>query len=490
MSVLNNLKQKRQKIAPNQSIRKLLKQRWFVVVVALMLTGLGAALTGVLFKTGVHTLDEWRLNLLTEIPPWFLLPSMGGVGGFISGSLIARFAPAASGSGVSHIMGFLRHRTVPMGIRVGLVKLVSGIIAIGSGFPLGPEGPAVQMGGSVAWQMARWLKAPIAFRRVIVAAGGGAGLAAIFSAPIGGFIYAIEELLNSARPVILLLVVITTFWADTWADVLQAIGLDPTAGGFDSNLGFQLERKFTPLVEFLPIDLGYLIGLGIIVGILAETYCRYVLTMQCIGNAWLGERLVLKMSLSGIFLGFIYACLPDAFHHLGKLQDFIADGNADISLALGTFLVLFITSGLAAASGAPGGLFYPMLTLGGSIGLACGGWVEALTGHVPSTYIFAGMGAFVAACSRTPITAMFLAFALTKDLLILKPLLVACITSFVIARLFNEHSIYERQINMETDQLKTSEKRSQEPRDILSSLTKSFRHRQSFGPPPPPNNQL
>ena len=47
------------------------------------------------------------------------------------------------------------------------------------------------MGGSVAWQMARWLKAPLAFRRVLVAAGGGAGIAAVFSAPLGGFIYAI-----------------------------------------------------------------------------------------------------------------------------------------------------------------------------------------------------------------------------------------------------------------------------------------------------------
>ena len=62
------------------------------------------------------------------------------------------------------------------------------------------------------------------------------------------------------------------------------------------------------------------------------------------------------------------------------------------------------------------------------------------------------MGAFVAACSRTPITAMFLAFALTKDLLILKPILIACITSFLIARLFNEHSIYERQIDAEQRQ--------------------------------------
>ena len=90
-----------------------------------------------------------------------------------------------------------------------------------------------------------------------------------------------------------------------------------------------------------------------------------------------------------------------------------------------------------------------MLTLGGAIGLACGIWVEALTGHVPSTYVFAGMGAFVASCSRTPITAMFLAFALTKDLLVLKPILVACLASFLIARLFDHRSIYERQMELE-----------------------------------------
>ncbi|MFL0742088.1 MAG: chloride channel protein, partial [Prochlorococcus sp.] len=120
-----------------------------------------------------------------------------------------------------------------------------------------------------------------------------------------------------------------------------------------------------------------------------------------------------------------------------------------ISKALAIFVVLFFSTGLAAASGAPGGLFVPMLILGGAIGLACGDWVEVLTGHVPSTYVFAGMGAFVASCSRTPITAMFLAFALTKDLLILKPILVASLTSFLVARLMDQRSIYERQMKLE-----------------------------------------
>lgn len=466
MSGLSETKLNRQLLGSSRSIRRLLERRWLVVVLALSLTGLGAAITGLLFKSGIHVLADWRLELLHDLPAWIVLPVLGATGGLISGSLIANLAPAAGGAGITHIMGFLRHRAVPMGLQVGLVKLVAGIIAIGSGFPLGPEGPAVQMGGSVAWQLSRWLRAPVAFRRVIVAAGGGAGIAAVFSAPIGGFIYAIEELLHSARPVVLLLVIITTFSADTWADVLGG-------GGLDSTLGFQLEREYTPLVKFLPIDFAYLIGLGAMIGLLAELYTRYVLSMQRQGNRWFGDRLVLRMTISGLILGAGYAALPTTFHDPNQLQHLIADGKADIRLALASFVVLFFSTGLAAASGAPGGLFMPMLTLGGAIGLACGGWVEALTGHVPSTYVFAGMGAFVAGCSRTPISAMFLAFALTKDLLILKPILVACLMSFLVARLFNPHSIYERQMDMEL----ISEERMQKNLN---------RHRRPFNTPQPP----
>ncbi len=449
----NLIKDNIQKTGNNSSrtIKKLLKQRSLVVVFSLLLTGLGASITSIFFKTGIYFINNWRLALLDQFPSIAVLPIFGALGGAIAGYLIKNIAPAAKGSGVSQIMGFLRHKKVPMNIRVGLVKLISGIIAIGSGFPLGPEGPSVQMGGSVAWQMAKWLKAPTAFRRVIVAAGGGAGIAAVFSAPLGGFVYAIEELLNSARPVILLLVIITTFIADSSADIIQALGLDPKAGGFDFNLGFLIQKEYDPSVFFLPIDFIYLVLLGIIIGIFAELYSRFVLLMQNLGKKWYKNKFVLKMSICGLILGSIYAFLPNTFHNLDELQKIIAEQNTSIGIALLAVLVLFITTGLAAASGAPGGLFYPMLTLGGSIGLIMGSWVEIVTGHAPSTYIFAGMGAFIAGCSRTPITAMFLAFALTKNLLIMKPVLISCIASFLIARAFNEESIYERQIQIELE---------------------------------------
>ena len=449
----NFIKDNIQKTSNNssRSIKKLLKQRSLVVAFSLLLTGLGASITSISFKTGIYFINNWRLALLDQFPSIAVLPIFGALGGAIAGYLIKNIAPAAKGSGVSQIMGFLRHKKVPMNLKVGLVKLISGIIAIGSGFPLGPEGPSVQMGGSVAWQMAKWLKAPTAFRRVIVAAGGGAGIAAVFSAPLGGFIYAIEELLNSARPVILLLVVITTFIADSSADIIQALGLDPKAGGFDFNLGFLIQREYDPSVFFLPVDFIYLVLLGIIIGIFAELYSRYVLLMQNLGKRWYKNKFVLKMSICGLILGSIYSCLPSTFHNLDELQKIIAEQNTSIGIALLAVLVLFITTGLAAASGAPGGLFYPMLTRGGSIGLIRGSWVEIATGHAPSTYIFAGMGAFVAGCSRTPITAMFLAFALTKNLLIMKPVLISCIASFLIARVFNEESIYEIQIQIELE---------------------------------------
>lgn len=435
----------------NRSIRRLLEERWWAVALALLLTGFSAAAAGLLFKTGVGWLGSWRLRLLEVAPAALVLPLMGGLGGLVSALLIRELAPTAAGSGITQVMVFLKGTPMPMGFRVAMVKLVAGILAIGSGFPLGPEGPSVQMGGSVAWRLAKVLRAPSAFLRVIVAAGGGAGIAAVFNAPIGGFFYAVEELLRGARPVVLLLVLATTFLADTWADVMGLAGLGRQSSGLTDGLnftGFQLEREFTPLVRFLPVDLFYLILLGVVVGLLAELYCRYVIRMQVLSHRWLAPHLVSRMVIAGVALGLVYAWLPQEFRNSAGLQHAVGNGHVEIGTALGIFAVLFFSTGLAAASGAPGGLFAPMLTLGGTIGLACGGLAEHLTGHVPTTFVFAGMGAFVASCSRTPITAVFLAFALTKDLLILKPILVACLASFLVAQALHGQSIYERQIDL------------------------------------------
>ncbi|MEB3263469.1 MAG: chloride channel protein [Synechococcus sp.] len=433
-------------------IRRLLEHRWLVVILALVITGLGAASAALLFRTGLDDLGRWRIHMLALGPDLLLLPAIGGGGGLVAGLLVERLAPAAEGSGIPQVMQFLRHRPIPMGFPVAVVKLLAGIVAIGCGFPLGPSGPSVQMGSSVGWEMARLLRAPDAFRRMIVAAGGGAGIAAVFRAPIGGFLYALEELLQGARPVVMLLVLVTTFWADTWADLMGLAGLvnlEPTgSAAVDPDGSFEIARQVTTYVEVRPIDLVMLFGLGALVALAAELYCRYVVSLQRL-RLRLRLPLPLVMGATGTLLGLVDALLPADFLNRAGIRQAIAESNVDLGQAAAIFLVLFLTTGVAAAAGTPGGLFAPMLTLGGALGLAAADLLENWGPDAPNTAVFAGMGAFMAACARTPISATFLTFAVTKELLILKPVLVACLGSLVTARLLHPQSLFKRLIPAE-----------------------------------------
>jgi len=97
-------------------------------------------------------------------------------------------------------MNFLKHRSVCMGLRVGVVKLVAGIVTIGSEFPLGSEGPSVQMVALVAWSMARALRAPVAFRARHRRRRRRSGCCGCAQRPFRGIRVCHEELLHSARP--------------------------------------------------------------------------------------------------------------------------------------------------------------------------------------------------------------------------------------------------------------------------------------------------
>ncbi|MCP9819574.1 ClC family H(+)/Cl(-) exchange transporter [Synechococcus sp. Cruz-9H2] len=423
----------------------MLEHRLLPVVLALILTGLGAATAGLLFKLGLDGLGRWRLRLLDFGPDLLLLPAIGGAGGLIAGLLVQICAPAAQGSGIPQVKQFLQGQPIPMNLKVALVKLTAGIVAIGCGFPLGPSGPSIQMGSSVGHAMANRIQAPKVFLRLIVASGGGAGIAAVFNAPIGGFFYALEELLRGARPVVMLLVLFTTFWADTWADLLGLAGLGSALTGLSRSGTLPLEAQVFAFFEVRPLDLVVLFALGAVVACAAEAYCRFVVGLHALRLRW---RLPLAAGMAGVgvLLGLSDALLPADFINRAGIRQAVAEGDLDISRSLTIFVVLFLATGLAAAVGTPGGLFAPMLTLGGALGLAVAGAIAQLGAAAPSTVVFACMGAFVAACARTPITAMFLTFALTKDPLILKPLLVACLGGFLMAQLLHRQSLFERLI--------------------------------------------
>jgi len=100
------------------TIRRLLENKWLAVVLALMLTGLGAATAGLFLKLGLDNLGRARLQLLELGPSLLLLPAIGGAGGLIGGLLVQTLAPAAQGSGIPQVIQYLRRQPIPMGLQV------------------------------------------------------------------------------------------------------------------------------------------------------------------------------------------------------------------------------------------------------------------------------------------------------------------------------------------------------------------------------------
>src|SRR5579864_1100608 len=181
-----------------------------------ILVGIVAGLGAVLFSAACHvvvhyTLDEvagyrartpageavlpWLGDTQTPLRPWLLL-IVPAVGGLISGLIVFTFAPEAEGHGTDAAIAAY-HNGTPIRPRVPLIKLVASAITIGTGGSGGREGPIAQIGAGFGSLLGRLLKLRPAETRILLAAGMGAGISAIFRAPLAGALFAAEVMYSS-----------------------------------------------------------------------------------------------------------------------------------------------------------------------------------------------------------------------------------------------------------------------------------------------------
>ena len=171
------------------------------------LVGLAAGLSALLLKAGVEWLGAMRVEASLVYPANVALPIFGLIGGFLAGLLVERVAPEAAGSGIPQVKAALNRVRMALDLRIALTKLFGGMFALGSGLFMGREGPTVQLGAAVAATLSRRSKKTIAYKRQLIAAGAGAGLAAAFNAPIAGVVFVLEELLKDVSSATVLLTV-------------------------------------------------------------------------------------------------------------------------------------------------------------------------------------------------------------------------------------------------------------------------------------------
>jgi len=400
------------------------------------LVGLGAGLVAALFRLTLTGADSLRNSLIIwsqHYPLWgWIFPILfTTAGAVLSVMLVRRYAPEASGSGIPHIEGVM-HRLRTLGWkRVLPVKFVAGAMAIGGGLALGREGPTVQMGASVGAAVSSWLKVAPRERRALIAAGGGAGLAAAFNAPLAGVIFVLEEIQRDFHPIV--------FGAAFLAAAIADIVVRLLSGGRPV---FAIPDYPTPPLASLPI----FAILGILAGILGIAFNRGLLkTLDLFGRLQGQWRLGIVAAV-GAIIGLISWFSPIMVGDGHALGEVVLAGQFVFAAIPLFFAARFLMSISSYATGTAGGIFAPLLVLGALLGLATGQIAHYFApAIVPEAAVFAvvGMAAYFAAIVRAPLTGIALIVEMTGNYQQMLPLLVACFCAYAVAELLKDLPIYE-----------------------------------------------
>lgn len=410
------------------------QRRWIFPRAALV--GVGAGLMALAFRAALTGADLLRASLLTwahsfSMIGWIFPILFTLAGAVISVILTRRFAPEASGSGIPHLEAVLHRYRKLNWKRVLPVKFFGGIIAIGSGMALGREGPTVQMGGSIGDAVSRLLKVSNRERLTLISAGAGAGLAAAFNAPLSGLIFVLEEVRRDFQPIMFG----AAFIAAVVADIITRIA----SGQFPV---FSVPSYPTPPLSALPI----FAVLGIVTGILGVAFNKGLLkSMNLFGKVPDKFKLPAVAVIGGL-VGLVGWFLPDLMGSGHTLAESVLKGEVLLTAIPLFFLLRFLMTTMSYGTGAPGGIFAPLLVLGALLGLAIGTvghQLFPLTVPIPAVFAVVGMAAYFTAIVRAPLTGIMLIVEMTGNYSQMLPLLVACFCAYIIAEILKDLPIYE-----------------------------------------------
>lgn len=401
------------------------------ILLAAILVGVLSGLGSAAFIYSLSAVHHLFFVTLADAIPWIgpsvviFLPALGGL---LVGPLIARFAPEARGHGVPEVMTAVATRGGRILGRVAIVKIIASAISIGSGGSAGQEGPMVQIGAATASAAGRRLGIPRHHMRTFVACGAAGGLAAVFNAPIGGAIFALEVITGELTP---------AFGAVILASVSATVVSRSLFGNFPSFV--------VPRYELVSnVELIAYVVLGVLAGLASVAFIRMLYAFEDRFDGWSFPQRF-KPVVGGLMLGIIGRFWPQVF---GTGTATIQDATWGM-LAPGLLLLLIplkmLSTSITLGSGGSGGVFGPSMYVGAMLGGAFGWAVHTLFPTVTAgsgAYALVGIGGLVGGTALAPLTAIILLFEMTDDYRIILPVMVVTAISVVVTRALVGESIY------------------------------------------------
>lgn len=395
--------------------------------------GFAVGVTVGLFRFALQKAEEMR-NLYIEAAQKSVLLTVCGIGILVFFTCVVIFClrkePLCSGSGIPQVKGELRGEINARWLQVIIAKFLGGVAAIGGGLALGREGPSIQLGAMVGKGFSRLNNRLRTEEKMLMSCGGGAGLAAAFSAPLAGVVFVLEELHRNFSKELLLGTMAAAISADGVASYM--FGLEPV---------FQFEE-----IGNMPLSRYWMVALlGILLGAFGVVYNQMIAFMQDFYSrlkpAWLKAVIPFAMVVA------LAVWYP---HMLGSGHSIVGETGAGLYRAQMLLLILgikFVFSGFSFGTGAPGGIFLPLLVLGAVTGGLFTEVLSPICGFEEAYvefFVILGMAGYFSAIVRAPITGIILISEMSGSLSNLLGLSLVSLMAYITAELLNGQPIYDQ----------------------------------------------
>lgn len=346
--------------------------------------------------------------------------------------VVRRFAPGAAGGGIPEVMVAIEldsdRASRWVSARAGFVKFLSSLACVAGGGAIGREGPTIQIAACIFYAIGTPFKRiwPSLSHQSLLIAGGSAGIAAAFNTPLGGIVFAVEELSQQhfhRFKTHLISAVIVAGLVAQWI------------------LGSYLYLGYPKLANITFWVLPWALAIGLIAGICGALFGK--------GLSWIAARFAnqddFRRIRTAIFAGLITAgtgwwlggeVLGSGAELVNRVL--FDEHNAQVSgwIVLGRFFQPLVAS----AIGGGNGMFGPSLSAGAAIGAMFGQLTHT---PYPNLMVLLGMASFLSGVTRAPFTAFVLVLEMTDRHSAIFPLMVASLVASLIAKFVDGKSCYE-----------------------------------------------
>ena len=342
---------------------------------------------------------------------------------------LTRWEVDSSGSGIPQIYAEVKGHMEANWAKVLFSKIIAGVMTALGGLSLGPEGPSVQIGGMAGKGVAKIFKGSKTDELRLILVGSAVGITAAFNAPLAGVIFVFEEINHGFDKTLVFIALVSAIVADFISKVIF---------GQATILSFPIYN--IPLESYW-----ILIVLGVVIGFLGYIYNVGMIKSSDIVNrlrmpSWL--KFVLVFMVSGV----VALTIPEISDGGHFMMDMLDVAVPSLSVLILLLVLKYLFSMFSFSSGAPGGIFLPILVLGAYIGAVFGSVAVPSLGlqhDLIYRFIVISMAGFFAATVRSPITGIVLLAEMSGSTDSLVAMVIVSLIAYVIPTLLGNEPIYE-----------------------------------------------